>query len=103
LLKATIPALFPPGETITRSPSMSGDSLIIQCGFDARKLTQDVLAPDPVTHPRSRRTGEVAVLSQDIDAIARRWSVSRGTIPTTLALSLGPVRRSRSILPVLHD
>jgi hypothetical protein len=53
---------------MTRSPSISGDSLI-----GCAKLPEDVLAPDrrPIAQPQ---TGQITVLGQHIDAvIIDRW------------------------------
>jgi hypothetical protein len=52
LSSAASPAPRPPGVTITRSPSTSGDSLISHCGFEApnslRMLRVHTTTPSPV-------------------------------------------------------
>ena len=64
-----MPAPRPPGVTITRLPSTSGDSLISQLMIAAAEILEDVALPDDgaVVDAQAR---QIAVLGQRVDAIA---------------------------------
>ena len=86
LSSATMAAFGPPGVTITRSPSTSGDSLINQPGFrpskSCRILRRQTFAPS-----RVRRQA-----SSPFSASAYRRS------PSSVGVPRGPLPRSCSIL-----
>ena len=107
-----MPAPRPPGVTITRLPSTSGDSLSSQFGLSPSELLEDVALPDDCS-VRGAQAGEIAALGQHVDAIAvdgRRAARPRAAIVVASRtedahpdrLAVGAIEARDHALPIAH-